>query len=242
MLEFVVKYPGGNIHLKSDIHPKYSFNDVYMSRDVDGGELIVAYSNIDRVYHYGLISNREECGHGPGYVWSSRVGVLNLSFGTDFVEVVINGCAGYCMSSKDLIKLMPDGCYFERVESFEDKEPYYCLRGYKNISWFALNNGIHQFNTTEDVEITDDANISVDGFTLKSTNYDGVYVFDTLEFLSNKYPINYSRFRHNEERETGWSTAPSSIKDTFVEVYVNYNYGYCASKEMLKQKFPEHYR
>ena len=243
MLKFERKnFYGDDIRLTSDVKLEYRFDDIFMTRDVEGGELRVSYTNIDGVYRYGLISNRECCGHGPGYVWSSRVGCLNLFFGTDFVEVVINNCAGYCMSSADLIKLLPDGCYFERVECFDNNEPYYKLRGYYDLQWFCDNQGINQFNTTEKIEVTDAEEINIGGATLKSTNYDGVYVFDTTESLSSKYPTTYTHYWKEPKRETNWDNMPKEIKDSFVEVYVDYKYGYCASKEMLKEKFPERFK
>jgi hypothetical protein len=243
MLKFEGKsFYGDDIHLSSDVNPKGNLDEVYYTKGVSGGELSVGYTNIEKVYTYGLISNRDYMGHGPGYVWSSRVGCLNLEFGTDFVEVVINNCAGYCMHSTDLIKLLPDGCYFERVECFDDKEPYYRLRGFYDLQWFANNEGINQFNTTEKIQVTDAEEINIDGFTLKSTNYDGVYVFDTLESLSSKYPTSYTHYYNRPKRETNWSNAPKELKDAFIEVYVDYKYGYCASKEMLKEKYPERFR
>lgn len=233
---------GDDIRLTSDVDPKGSLNDVYYTREVEGGDLTVGYTNIEKVYRYGLISNRESWGHGPGYVWSSRVGCLNLVFETDFVEVVINNCAGYCMHSTDLIKLLPEGCYFERVECFEDKEPYYKLRGFYDLQWFADNRGVQQFNTTEKLEITDAGEINAGDFTLNPTNYDGVYVFDTTESLSSKYPSTFTHYLREPKRETNWSNAPKELQDAFVEVYVNYEYGYCASKTMLKEKFPERFK
>ena len=243
MLKFVRKdCTGDAIYLTSDIRPNGRLSNVYYTKDVDGGELVVGYTDIEKVYCYGLISNRESWGHGPGYVWSSRVGCLNLEFGTDFVEVVIDNCAGYCMHKDDLLELLPNGCYFEREECFDDKEPYFKLRGYYELQWWCNNEGRFQFNTTEALEVTDDEEIHIDGFTLKATNYEGIYVFDTLEYLSTKYPMSFSSSWAKPPRDTNWDKAPKEIKDNFVEVYVNYKYGFCASKEMLKKKFPDRVR
>ena len=238
MLEFVRKGYGDDIFLKSDVNPKYSFNDVYMTRDVEGGELIVSYTNIENVYRYGLISNRDSYGHGPGYVWSSRVGVLNLTFETDFVDVVINNCSGYCMRVKEVEKLLPEGCSFERYEQFDDKEPYYRLVGYQQLDWFAESDGIHMFETTSPVE-EDSMMHSTDGVVeLYATNYPGIFTFDEQEHISNRYNARTRRL----ERKSLFDDASDEVKNEYVEVYVNRKYGYCASKEYLKEKFPERFK
>ena len=240
MLQF--KFLGYNREPYFSTEEKIEYlNEITLSKEVDGGTLYVKKTSMDGVFTYGLRSNRDYMGHGAGYVWSSRVGCLNLEFGTDFVEVVINN-ACFCMSATDLIKYLPEGCYFERVERFDDNEPYYNIRGYYNLSWFADNEGVNQFRVTEPIEVTDEEEINIGDFTLKSTNYEGVYVFDTLESLSTKYPHNYTPAWKKVARETNWANAPKEISDNFVEVYVDYKYGYCASKEMLKREFPDRFR
>ena len=125
MLKFdCIRY--GTICIRSDEKVVADTNkEVYGASNTET-HLFVCETNIPTVYHFGARNLKpDNFGHGVGYVWSSRVGCLNLEFGTDFVEVYVNNCAGFCMRVSDLERLMPVWYYFKKVVRYESKEPYY---------------------------------------------------------------------------------------------------------------------
>ena len=239
MLKFKRLGYGDAIFLESDCAITVT-NENHMTYEANDGTLFVSKTSDPTVFHYGLISNKEQYGHAPGYVWSSRVGCLNLVFGTDFVEVVIDNRAGFCMHSTDVLKLLPDGCSFEKQLKFEDNEPYYKLCGYNSIDWGASFDGIQMFNSTSEiVEKTDCEPVALDdNLSIMPTNYEGIFVFDTPTLLINRCdPITRNIAVRSKFRD-----ASESIKSEYVEVYVNKRYGYCASRKYLVEKFPDKFK
>ena len=116
------------VQLKSD-ERIVEKSDIVMSKEVvddrERGLLFVKATSHPKVFHYGCRQIGDGIYHGDGYVWSSRVGVLNLEFDEDFVEVHIDCRAGLCMHKADLEELLPEGMSLKKVIMFEDKEPYY---------------------------------------------------------------------------------------------------------------------
>ena len=113
--------------LKSD--EKITSGDIVMSKEIhepgEHGLLFVRATSNPKVFTYGFKQIGDGIYHGDGYVWSSRVGCLNLEFDEDFVEVHINNCALYCMHKDDLQELLPEGYIREKQLMFKDNEIYY---------------------------------------------------------------------------------------------------------------------
>lgn len=116
----------GTICVKSDEKVAPNRQKEVHGMSNENSHLFVCETNIPSVYNFGAMNLKpDNFGHDAGYVWSSRVGVLNKEFGTDFVEVYVNNYAGYCMSVNDLKRLMPAEYSFKKVIRFESQEPYY---------------------------------------------------------------------------------------------------------------------
>ena len=116
------------LNLKSDERIKGTDEVVFSKECKDGlehGMLFVKATTNPEVFHYGFRQMGEGIYHGDGYVWSSRVGVLNIEFDQDFVEVIIDNCAGYCMHLEDAKKYLPEGYHFEKRIMFKEEEVYY---------------------------------------------------------------------------------------------------------------------
>ena len=234
------KFIGHNddLYFNSDENIKGINEYVYTKEDEDG-ILFVRKTTNDKVFSYGFQSKKPHYDQGAGYIWASRVGCLNLEFGTDFVDVVINSCS-FCMSAKDILEILPEGCYFERYEMFDDKEPNYRLRGYKDIQWFASHNGINMFTTTMPIQATGEV-VLVDGdVELISTNYEGVYMFDTPEVFTDR-EIGGQFFYRREMKPSKFNKMSTDTKSKFIEVFVDRHYGYCMSKDFIKKKFVNEY-
>ena len=110
---------------------KISYNstnyDIIESKKVEDLRLFVAKTNIPEVYVYGAIQLKDNFMHKAGYVWSSRVGILNKNFNSDYVQVIINNSAMYTMRVSEASKYLPDG--YEYVKEIKyDNEPTYIIQ------------------------------------------------------------------------------------------------------------------
>jgi hypothetical protein len=124
-----------NIHEYSNVVQLHSderitgTGKIVMSKEVEDGRerglLFVKATTHPKVFTYGLKQLGDGIYHGDGYVWSSRVGCLNIEFYEDFVEVHIDNCANYCMHRADLQELLPDDISLEKRVMFKEKEIYY---------------------------------------------------------------------------------------------------------------------
>ena len=116
------------VQLHSDEKIDYT-GEIVMSKEVkdgsDRGLLFVKATTNPKVFTYGLKQIGNGIYHGDGYVWSSRVGCLNIEFDEDFVEVYIDNFATCCMHKADLQELLPDDISLEKRVMFEDEEIYY---------------------------------------------------------------------------------------------------------------------
>lgn len=124
-----------NIHGYSNVVELHSDDkimgtgEIIMSKEVkDGlekGLLFVKTTSNPKVFTYGFKQIGDGIFHGDGYVWSSRVGCLNNTFGQDFVEVWIDNNATFCMHKDDLQELLPEDYTLEKRVMFKDNEVYY---------------------------------------------------------------------------------------------------------------------
>ena len=80
------------------------------------------------LYDYGLEQLYSDHEHDKGYVWSSRCGVINKYFGTSLVEVIV-GCVRYAMDVNDLLKYLPKGCKFVKIDQFDGDVSYALEKG-----------------------------------------------------------------------------------------------------------------
>ena len=112
------------IILESDEEIK-STNNKVLTKLVDDGLLYVRETTHPEIFSYGLVQLEDGIYHKAGYVWSSRVGVLNIMFDEEFVEVNIGHCAGYCMRKSDVEKLLPENIELTKKIMFEDDEVYF---------------------------------------------------------------------------------------------------------------------
>lgn len=132
MLEFAyVNNYEHKLALKSTERITYGQDDIVLSKiykDEKGkeeGELFVKSTSHSEVFRYGYRQIGDDIYHKDGYIWSSRVGLLNIEFNQDFVEVVIDSCGGYCMHLEDAKKYLPEEYHFEKKVMFKEEEIYY---------------------------------------------------------------------------------------------------------------------
>ena len=124
-LEYVDKY----LNLKTK-GQKVEYNrpnfDFVETLENGHSKIFVARTNYPEVFVYGAIQLNDNYEHEAGYVWSSRVGVLNKYFNKDYVDVVIDNSI-YAMRVRDASKYLPKGYRFVREINVFDNEPTYRL-------------------------------------------------------------------------------------------------------------------
>lgn len=126
---------GDNYYLSCDEHIEKQ--DVLYSAIVEYGkeELFCGRTTVEGVYYYGCKQLFDTWAHAAGYIWSSRASCINGQFGTQLVEVIINGSSTWAIDInilKDLVvQYTGKDFYIEEYYSLYDKgkeEPHYRLK------------------------------------------------------------------------------------------------------------------
>lgn len=120
---------------------KLTRGDVVLSKITGDGEIFIRATNIEGIFTYGCKSLKDDYwGHKAGYIWSSRVGVMNQEF-----DVALMECYYKTADENSYICCAIDLAHLEAVLEdteyrinyipdlhFTEKEPYYRLEKLSN--------------------------------------------------------------------------------------------------------------
>ena len=85
----------------------------------DSNGVLFAHITIDGVCQYGLRQIEDGPEHEAGYVWSSRPGVINRTFGIQTLNAYINGYSGRALTVEAVKKILPSEYTVIRKGGFE---------------------------------------------------------------------------------------------------------------------------
>lgn len=115
--------------------------DKVMFKIYEDSELFVRKTNIDGIFKYGSIQLSDYCmGHKKGYIWSSRVSVMNKAFDIKLAEACYKkeGIPSYVTCAIDLDHLEPllKGSEYEidwEPHPYGDVDIHYNLKKVHNL-------------------------------------------------------------------------------------------------------------